>query len=73
MGKPQLRKPAAGGNHKGKEKPLWVSSGTRVWGLETLCRVSGGPSGPNSASLVHWLHFTPQSWNLALKEHHLTH
>lgn len=73
MGKPQLRKPAAGGNHKGKEKPLRVSSGTRVWGLETLCRVSGGPSGPDSASLMHSLHFTPQSRNLALKEPHLTH
>ena len=73
MGKPQLRKPAAGGNHKGKEKPLWVSSGTRVWGLETLCRVSGGPSGQDSASLVHMLHFTPQSRNLALKEAHLAH
>lgn len=71
--KPQPRKPAGRGNHKGKEKPLRVSSGTCVWGLEPLCRVSGGPSGPDSASLVHSLHFTPQSRNLALKGPHLTH
>lgn len=32
-GKPQRRKPATGRNHKGKEKPLWVSSGTEDWSL----------------------------------------
>lgn len=46
-------------NHKGREN-LCGFSGTCVWGLEPLCRVSGGPSGPDSASLVHSLHFTPE-------------
>lgn len=72
-GKPQRHKPATGRNHKGKEKPLWVSLGTCVWGLEPLRRVSGGPSGLDSASLVHSLHFISQSRNLALKGPHLTH